>query len=358
MKLGIFCNFGPFEHVGGSEMVIEHISRGLVEEYGYEVSIYASNYKKSSVYQGINLYPCKKGKDVISQVNENDHIFVYSDSTWCFDTIVENIEEVVPDVTVSLVGAYGMKSNPKSRDLFLKHRKRYNIVTHSGGNDYKWALDKGLDATIIPNGVDLGEFRHNSINFREKYNIKEKYMFLNVSSFFFGKGQDMLAEIGKKIKESYEIVQISSSIEYPYGKRFLNRCQDKCRNVNVRFLRDIPRQDVVAAFKASDVFIFTSLKEVCPLVILESQAAGTPWISMNVGNVNERKGGKVINNNREDGNGYKIMNNKIVMSYLVSLADIVELEGLNTQLAFEGQEDIQKLDWSNIVPDYDRIFRS
>jgi len=36
--------------------------------------------------------------------------------------------------------------------------------------------------------VDLAEFEENNIDFRKKYNIKEKYVFLNVGNFFYGQG--------------------------------------------------------------------------------------------------------------------------------------------------------------------------
>jgi len=356
MEIGIMCNFAH-QHIGGSEIVIKHISEILVGDYGHELNVYSFSCDSHFREQGVNYYPCLKGDRFVSQIGRNDHLMVYSDSFWEFDTLVRNIDKIDCRVSVVLVGAYYMQSHPEIFRLLKQNIDRFNLITHSSTTiDYKWCIDNGLPVRVIPNGVALEEFGNNSINFREKYNIKDKYMFLNVSSFFFGKGQDMLADIGGKIKGDYVIVQISSSADYPYEKRFLKRCRDRCKNINIRFLRDIPREDVVAAFKNSDIFVFTSKKEVSPLVILESQAAGLPWVSMDVGDIRERKGGKVINNNNEDGNGYKIINNKIISSYMVKIADILELKDLNNQLVLAGQEDIKNLDWKKIVPLYDRIF--
>jgi glycosyltransferase involved in cell wall biosynthesis len=362
MKLGIFCNFGP-PHIGGSEVVLENIATGLIDQYGYDITIYGYNYNNDLYHKGINIVPCKKGNDLIAQINENDHIFVYSDSFWGWDTIVENIDKVVPDVSVALVGAYHMRDHNKSTgEKFKANIERFRVICHSKLNvDHEWCLDNDLSATVIPNGVNLSEFDDNLVDFREKYGIKEKYMFLNVSNFFYGKGQEALIDIGThfvrgEIKDNYVIVQISNSVNYPYDRRFLERCkkESKDKNVNIKFLRDIPREDVVAAFKSAGAFLFTSRKEICPLVILESQAASLPWISMKVGNVRERDGGKVIPYTNDDSKGYKIINHKTICSYVVRVVEIFEEE--MEKLSVAGRKDAEMLDWKNIVPLYNEVF--
>ena len=44
----------------------------------------------------------------------------------------------------------------------------------------------------------------------------------------------------------------------------------------------------------ADIFLFTSRVECAPLVILEAMAAGKPWVSYEVGNVSELRGGVVV----------------------------------------------------------------
>jgi glycosyltransferase involved in cell wall biosynthesis len=266
---------------------------------------------------------------------------------------------------VALVGAYHMREHSKAiGEKFKANIDRFRVICHSRFNiDYEWCLDNDLPLAVVPNGVNLSEFDDNTIDFREKYGIKEKYMFLNVSNFFYGKGQEALVDIGThfvrgEIKDNYVIVQISNSVNYPYDRRFLETCEQggRDKNVNIKFLRDIPREDVVAAFKSAGAFLFTSRKEICPLVILESQAASLPWISMDVGNVKDREGGKVIHYTEEDSKGYKIVNRQTICSYVVRVMDVFEEEG--AELSIAGREGVEKLDWQNIVPLYDKVFNS
>jgi len=357
LKLAICCNFSH-PSIGGSEAVIKNISDRLVENYDYEVSVYSFSCNSSFVENGVKYIPCRKGSEFISQIAQNDHIFVYSDSFWGFDTLVRNIDKIASRLSVALVGAYHLQSHLNIFNLLKDNIDRFNLITHSPIiSDYKWCVNNDLPAKVIPNGVNIDEFRNNFINFREKYNIKEKYIILNCSNWFFGKGQEILPIICKKIKsDDFIILQLSNTVQYPYDKIFFNRTKQQSKGFNIRFLRDLPREDVVSAFKCSDIFLFSSKKEVAPLVLLESQASKLPWVSMDVGNVKERSGGIVISNNNVDHKGYKIVDDKIINSYLVNIADVLELEDVRNKLIQEGQKNIDKIDWNNIVPLYHEVF--
>ncbi len=52
-------------------------------------------------------------------------------------------------------------------------------------------------------------------------------------------------------------------------------------------LVDLPRPELIQAYKNSDLFVFASNIEYSPLVLFESAAAGTPFLSVNVGNAEE-----------------------------------------------------------------------
>ncbi len=360
LKLGILCNFS-WPHVGGSEFVIKNISERLVKDsYNYDVNVYSFSCKVEFQDKGVNYFFCKKGNEFISQIAQNDHVFVYSDSLWGFDTLLHNIKLISCKVSLCLVGAYHLQSHPESFRLLKDSIDRFNLITHSRVTpDYNWCINNGLPVKVISNGIFLQEFKDNSIKFREKYKIKEKYIILNVSSFFFGKGQDILPKICRKLSDNLDdfiIVQISNSVNYRYDKVFLNRTKQQSTGLPIRFLRDLPREDVVAAFRESDVFLFPSLKEVAPLVLLESRASKLPWVSMNIGNAGEVPGGVVINNPDIDHKGYKVVDDKIVNRFSHNIVEILENDKYREKLITEGQKDIELLDWKNIVPLYHEVF--
>lgn len=362
MKLGIFCNYS-WPHVGGSEFVIKNISDLLVREYGYVVNVFGCNLKSHFKENGVNYFPCHKQPkgQVLFQAMHHDHIFVYSDSFWEFDTLVENIDIVKCGASVGLVGAYYMKSNPNIINLLKKSIEKINFITHSTvTSDYKFCIDNNLPVSVIPNGIFLEEFKENNINFREKYNIKNKYIILNISNFFYGKSQNTLPDIYDRLGgylEDFIMIQISNSVQYPNDKIFLEQCKKKSHGANIRFLRDIPREDVVSAFKCADAFLLCSKKEVAPLVILESRAAKTPWVSLKVGNIEDQTGGIMIEHIEFDSKGYAIIDSQVIKDYVISILKLLKIDGYKEQIVNEGQKDIEEIDWKNIVPLYDKIFR-
>ena len=95
-KLCIVSNFGPgIGQVGGSEYVIMAVAEGLLNNY--DATIFARNYTKPSLYKGVNLIPSPKGNALISQLSDFDHILIYSDSSWEFPNILDNIEDLETD---------------------------------------------------------------------------------------------------------------------------------------------------------------------------------------------------------------------------------------------------------------------
>jgi glycosyltransferase involved in cell wall biosynthesis len=60
-----------------------------------------------------------------------------------------------------------------------------------------------------------------------------------------------------------------------------------------------PRRQVVSAVQEADLVLVTSSREASPLVVLECMAAGTPWVSLDVGCVRENSGGVVVSSAEE-----------------------------------------------------------
>jgi glycosyltransferase involved in cell wall biosynthesis len=76
-------------------------------------------------------------------------------------------------------------------------------------------------------------------------------------------------------------------------------CFDECARRANRFaaalratgkqilVRDLPREELVLAFQAADVFVHLSQVECSPIVLFEAAASGTPFVSTDVGNARE-----------------------------------------------------------------------
>ncbi len=94
------------------------------------------------------------------------------------------------------------------------------------------------------------------------------------------------------------------------------------------------------------------------MVILESRASGLPWVSMDVGNVKEQTGGEIIPTFGIDKKGYISVDERGINCFSESISDILKCEEKNKNIIKEGQKDINKIDWKNIVPLYNEVFTS
>jgi len=399
MRLGICSNFA--NGVGGSEIVIHHIAKRLVKNYNYEVLVFAFNIDKEVVYEGVKYIKWQKSFYFFKQLKESnlDHLFIYSDSFWGFKDIISEVGMGAlcnTRLSVALLGMNAMSQNEVLYKRFKEVHRKFRVITHSSFyDDYKKCQEDGIPVTVIPNGVEISEFSGGTITnkvFREKYDIKSKYILLSVGNFFFGKGQEYLPDICNKLacpkfdmvdvsgknypkhlggydQNDFCLVSISHSIKYPHEKTFLNKFKEKLKaqkySFEYKILRDIPREDVVAAFKAAYIFLFTSLKEVFPLVILEAMASSTPWVSMNVGSLEEFRGGLdggyspgcLVYNSDHDSKGYKTITPEIIDEYAKDIDWLLREYDGRIDMAGVGDDMVEsKYNWDKIVELYHNVF--
>ena len=311
--------------MGGSEIVCKAIAERMANTYGMDVTTFGHNVQNNLTHNNVKYQKCLKGQAFLNQIKDLDHLFIYSDSFWGFETILNNVDSIKPSLSIALLGMYAMREKKQLFNIFREKKSKFKVITHSSQyGDYQECFKAKIPVNIIPNGVDLNEFKTaERINVRAKYNIETSNVILNVSNYFYGKGQEHLAAICQYLREirgesDFTLVQLSNTVKYPHDKTFLNRTKkmfEHTQDIKYKILRDIPREDVVNFFKESDVTVLTSLKEVSPLVLLESMAGRTPWVSMDVGNATELKGGIVIPNSNHDNKGYKLFSGAYVQSF-------------------------------------------
>jgi len=363
MKLGICCNF-THPSVGGSEIVCKAIAESMANTYGMDVTTFGCNVQKDFVHNEVKYTKCLKGNTFLNQIQNLDHLFIYSDSFWGFEAILDNLDFIRPTLSIALLGMYAMHEDDRLFSIFQDNIKHFKVITHSNGyQDYKKCFDNKIPVTVIPNGVDLKEFNTpDKINIREKYEIDTEKVILNVSNYFYGKGQEYLAPVCSFLQDMREgdftLVQLSNTVKYPHDKTFLQRAKKQFINTNIKhkFLRDIPREDVIMFFKQSDVTVLTSLKEVSPIVLLESMASETPWVSMNVGNAQDLGGGISIPYNNHDQKGYKIITPVIARS-LASMINVY-LEREDCSDGRNGRDLVELIyNWDKICEQYYNIFK-
>ena len=160
----------------------------------------------------------------------------------------------------------------------------FNIIVPS--NWLKEKVEKSIlknhKVELIYNGINTNTFKPlNKIEIRKKYNIPEGMKIIGnlavggLSNSW--KGGNFILEIMKDIlRQRNDII-------------FLNVGETKDFDfpnvINIPFLKE--ENEIVEAFALMDIFLFTSIAENCPLVVIEAISCGVPVVSFNVGGVPE-----------------------------------------------------------------------
>lgn len=363
MKIAIGVNhYDP--SVGGAEIVVKTIAEFLAQYH--EVFIFTrklSKQKRDPRNFPFPIFEYRPGELPIVEKKVKslglDVFMIYSD---VFDFFRPMAFQKHPfRLILALCGANWLYSQRNYIiKLYKSARNIQSIVLHSKKErDYKICSNNEETLSkvdIIPNGIWLDEFDNNTLT-REDLapDIADKQWLLNVSNFFPGKGQEHLAKILTSLPELSELayVQISNDIDFPIGKvlegRWKLAVRDlKDKGVTVQLKKNLEREKVIGFLKQSNVFVFPSEKEVAPLVLLEAMGASLPWVSTNVGNAEDLKGGNCLQVVK-DSRFHSVFNNRVRSAFSLGIRTALNNPGLGE----EGRQQIEdELNWNKILPKY------
>lgn len=154
--------------------------------------------------------------------------------------------------------------------------KDLTIVTPSNwlANLVKQSFLKEYPTIVINNGIDLSVFKPVDSNFRQKYNILDKYIVLGVSySWDKKKGLDAVIELSRKLDKRFMIVLVGT-----------DKYIDNILPSNVLSIhRTQSKQELVEIYSAADVFINPTKEDNFPTVNIEALACSTPVITFKTG---------------------------------------------------------------------------
>jgi glycosyltransferase involved in cell wall biosynthesis len=342
--------------IGGAERVVQRVAEGLAAR-GHEVHVLTGGESGESELGGVTVHrlPLSGNEargvhgdpasvtDTIARVAP-DLVFNYAAQTWATDCCLELLErDERPRMVLAPCGFSGLNKRGYA-DYFKSMPKRLRaydaLVLHSTVyQDWRVAEDSGAERLyVVPNGADppvsgdpLG------------LAIPGRALAVTVGSHVVTKGH---AQFAHAIRALGRGRPLSGVIVAPprHGLDALRGCQLTCqaraRFQSLRVMDGSAPGAVAAAIGAADLFLFTSRVECAPLVILEAMAAGTPWVSHDVGNVSELAGGVVAADRSE----------------LLSVAGQI-LDGERPELGPRGRQAWEADHrWQDIVRRYESVF--
>ena len=246
-----------------------------------------------------------------------DLIVAHCAQCWTTDAILDLIEKKgVPFVLVS----HGLSAfrNPAYKEYFdivaARIGKRNRIVSLSARlEETAFCQEHGLPApVVIPNGLDWAEWAQPALGVRARWGIGKTPWVVTVSNHSTVKNHPAFWNLMKTVHAAEPSVRGSIiGRGYRADKFGLGRllgvqggCWYACCVRSwfpgcVNLQSEASREEVVSAVKEADLLVITSSREAAPVVLLESMAAGIPWVSLRVGSVEDNVGGVVVDSAEE-----------------------------------------------------------
>lgn len=344
--------------IGGAERVAQRVSEGLAAR-GHEVHVLTGATPGPDELNGARIHRLPVTGNEVRGIHgdsgvvvatidrlQPDLVFNYAAQTWTTDCCRALLErDARPRMILAPCGFSGLHKRRYASyfaEMPARLRSYDGLILHSTiYQDWDFAVRAGVERMfVVPNGADppaSGE--------QLRAQISSGSLAVTVGSHVYTKGHRDFARTTRSLGRQRRLTGVIVAPER-HGLDALRGCQLACwtrtrmRGDDLRVLDGTAPGVVADALAAADLFLFTSRVECAPLVILEAMAAGTPWVSYDVGNVSELPGGLVGGDFAE----------------LLDHAGQI-LDGSHPELGAEGRAAWERSHrWEHIVERYESVF--
>jgi len=298
-----------YPEVSGMAEVVRQLSEELVK-LGHDVTVATAKNpqrKNKKTINGVHIVEFEiSGKSALKisgdtkkyqeyLINSSfDVITNFAAQQWATDLVLPILTEIKAKKVFVPTGFSGLYF-PLYRDYYKRMKtwmKEYdaNIFLSKNYRDIDFARKNNIQKIkVIPNGASKEEFLTKSkVDIRKKLGIpNDHFLVLTVGSHTGLKGHSEAIRIFCKAdtkKATFLLVgKKTNSIRGCYARCKLAKAVSG-KNI---LIKDLSREETVAAFKAADIFLFTSRVECSPIVLFESLAAKTLFLTTDVGNAKE-----------------------------------------------------------------------
>jgi len=367
--------------VGGAQEVVRQISRRLAAR-GHDVTVATTQLEERTAREidGVKVEEFAISGNAVRGIqgeqdrygnfllNGNfDVVMSYAAQQWTTDLLLP-LAERLPYASVLAPCGFSGLYQPAYADYFRRlpeHLRHFDaLVLHSETyQDTRFVREAGLGYDVIPNGAGADEFDEGRPGFRAAHGIPDDApLLLTVGGHTGAKGHALLINAFRRTRLKGAVLVLIGNT--PTGRGCLATCKARSAWTNLVsrdkrvLLLDPPREEVLAAYQAADLFVFASQVECSPLVLFEAMAARTPFLTLDVGNAAEiasSSGGGVVLPGVKDRRGYTTAETAVLADGIEALlADRRQL----TALGRAGHAAWKKrLTWEKIVQQYEQVYK-
>ncbi|MEM2772745.1 MAG: glycosyltransferase family 4 protein [Candidatus Pacearchaeota archaeon] len=228
---------------------------------------------------------------------------------------------------------------------FLKKYKKIIAVSSLTEQTLKKAFPELKEKILtIPNGIDTKRFDipETKEQLRKNLNLPEGIFGICIGRLTAFKNQKFLIKVAKEIqRDDFYVLILGDGDEYENLEKEIKKEKLEQR---VKLLGFVDSEFVSYYLKASDLFLFPSLKEGFGIVVLEAMAVGLPVVIFKEIYINEFGNNILVANNEKE-----------FINYTKRLIDD---EKFRKEIGEKLKQDALKLDIKNVVEKYLEVFEN
>ncbi len=230
-----------------------------------------------------------------------DVMLNYAAQQWATDALIPVLDDISSKKVLVPCG-FSALYLPSYQEYFRSMRQwltKYDacVFASTKYRDTEFAREEGVRSIrVIPNGAAQDEFSTDHFSeIRKKLHIgKEVFLILTVGSHTGLKGHAEVIEMFRQARIQHAALLI-------VGNDVEGGCTRSCKMKSTLFnlsprlrarkksaiVRSLSREDVLAAYRAADLFVLASKIECSPIVLYEAMASQTAFLTSDVGNAKE-----------------------------------------------------------------------
>ena len=250
---------------------------------------------------------------------------------------------------------YGVRLNAKINSIVNKNLKKANKIIALNKGILKTYQEIGIKKKkikIIPYGVETTLFK------KKKINNKKVVTFLVVGRNHPKKNYRKIVSAAKnlsfqKIKNfkiifiGKDVLKLKDEINYFNLQSNIKLIEQIGSNKNKKDIDKFPSKKLLKHYFESDVFLFPSIIELCPVAILEAMAAGLPIITSNTPGcrdiVLKNKNAFLVNFKNED-------------QIVLSMKKLINQFNLRKKMSLKSIEHAKNFDLTFVAQKYENLF--
>lgn len=320
MKIALVCPASlPASQFGGIVFLAVNLAHEI-SKLGHDVTIYTTdldfsdgpnkfnkslprierikNYKVNRTHSWFSVRLFFFNPSIYSEIRKDKPDIIHTIGLRSFQSFIAWLVSKRNNIPLIATDQGGLTTHPYLTEtgflfkLIFKVQNYYikKIIKHSSklcaANEYEkdifLDMYKNAKIKIVRNGVDLKSLISKT-DFKNKYKINYNFI-LFVGRFSKSKGIENLLNAINKIKDDLTKSNthlVIMGVDFGFEKEMMQLIDKFNLENKILIIKNPPREDVIAAYGASEFLILPSVWELSPLVPLESFAFKKPVISTN-----------------------------------------------------------------------------